>query len=64
MIKLLLDSTIEIWGTKYINDPKIREQEDRDKEIHQIEAIPGNSNDFIVEVFRPAMGGVENEHTY
>ena len=33
MIKLLLGSTIEIWGTKYINDPKIREQEDRDKEI-------------------------------
>lgn len=63
MVKVLFDSTIEIWGVKYINNPDIRRLEDRDKEIQQIEAIPGCTDNFIVEVFKPARGGGENEHT-
>lgn len=62
MIRRRFDSKIEIWATNYINFPNTRAQEDRDKEIEQIEAIPGKQ-DFIVEVFRPARGGGENEHT-
>lgn len=63
MVKVLFNSTIKIWGTNYINNPDTRALEDRDKEIQQIEAIPGSPNFFIVEVFRPAMGGEENECT-
>lgn len=53
MIRRRIDSKIEIWATNYINFPNTRAQEDRDKEIEQIEAAPGKQ-DFIVEVFRPA----------
>lgn len=53
MVRTLFDSTIEIWAANYINNPEVMALEDRDKEIQQIEAIPG-SQDFIVEVFRPA----------
>jgi hypothetical protein len=63
MVKVLFDSTIEIWGTNYINNPYTRAPEDLDKEIQQIEAIPGDVTNFIVEVFRPARLGGENEHT-
>lgn len=63
MVRVLFNSTIEIWGTNYINNPDIRALQDRDKEIQQIEAIPGDTTNFIVEVFRPAGLGLENEHT-
>lgn len=63
MVKVLFDSTIEIWGINYINNPEIRALGDLDKEIQQIEAIPGSADFFIVEVFRPARGGGENERT-
>ena len=58
MVRVLFDSKIEIWNAQYINFPNTRALEDRDKEIQQIEAIPG-SQDFIVEVFRPAREGTE-----
>lgn len=61
MIKLLLDSAIEIWCTNYINKPESRSLDDRDKEIKQIEAIPGRTDYFIVEVFKPAREGAESE---
>lgn len=63
MVKVLFNSTIEIWAAKYINFPEARALEDRDKEIQQIEAIPGSTEFFIVEVFKPARGGWENERT-
>lgn len=63
MVRVLFNSTIEIWGTKYINNPDIRALGDRDKEIQQIEAIPGCTDNFIVEVFKSARGRGENEHT-
>ena len=63
MVKVLFDSTIEIWGTNYINNPDTRALNDRDKEIQQIEAIPGDTTNFIVEVFKPARLGGENERT-
>ena len=62
MVRVLFDSKIEIWAANYINNPEVRALEDRDKEIQQIEVIPG-TQDFIVEVFRPARGGGENERT-
>lgn len=63
MVKVLFDSTIEIWNASYINSPETRAQNDRDKEIQQIEAIPGDTGNFIVEVFRPAREGGEDERT-
>ena len=63
MVRVLFDSTIEIWGASYINRPETRAPEDRDKEIQQIETIPGRTDDFIVEVFRPARKGGEDERT-
>lgn len=63
MVKVLFDSTIEIWGTNYINNPDTRALNDRDKEIQQIEAIPGSPDNIIVEVFIPAREGGEDEHT-
>lgn len=59
MIRRRIDSKIEIWATNYINFPNTRAPEDRDKEIEQIEAIPGSNGNFIVEAFRPARGEVE-----
>lgn len=61
MVRVLFDSTIEIWAVKYINFPEVRALEDLDKEIQQIEAIPGCTDFFIVEVFKPAREGGENE---
>lgn len=61
MIRRRIDSTIEIWTINYINFPATRAQEDRDKEIEQIEAIPGSNGNFIVEAFKPAREGVEDE---
>lgn len=56
MVRVLFDSTIEIWGASYINRPETRALEDRDKEIQQIEAVPGSQDTFIVEVFKPVAG--------
>lgn len=61
MIRRRIDSTIKIWTINYINFPATRALDDRDKEIEQIEAIPGSQGNFIVEVFRPASDGGENE---
>lgn len=61
MVRALFDSTIEIWTANYINFPEVRTLEDHDKEIQQIEAIQGSTELFIVEVFKPARGGGENE---
>ncbi len=63
MVKVLFNSTIVIWSINYINNPDTRALEDRDKVIQQIEAIPGDVTNFIVEVLRPARLGGENEHT-
>ena len=59
MVRVLFNSTIEIWRADYINFPNTRALEDRDKEIQQIEPIPGCTDFFIVEVFRPAREGTE-----
>lgn len=57
MFKTRAESTIEIWGMKYINSPKTRQPQDINKKIIQIESV-GNDN-YIVEVVDK---GEENEN--
>lgn len=49
MIKRSKNSRIEIWGTRYINDPGKRREEDEKAVIYQIEGTTDPDN-FIVEV--------------
>lgn len=42
-------SWIELWSLKYINDPKVRAPEDRNKRVVQIEPSH-NPNTYMVEV--------------
>lgn len=48
MVKTREDSRIEVWSNQYINNPKYREDKDRDMVIIQMEH--GKHNDYIVEV--------------
>lgn len=43
------NSTLEIWGSKYINHPETREPEDVNKIILQVEPAMG-ADTYIVEV--------------
>lgn len=48
MIKKFKNSRIEIWTRQYINDYRIRNHEDEDVIIQQIE--PVNCDTYIVEI--------------
>lgn len=55
MIKTNPRSSLEIWGEGYImKDPKLREPEDREAEIIQLEHA--HRDDYLVEVLRPEKG--------
>ena len=49
MIAQYLTSRLEIWGANYINNPKIREEKDKNARIVQIEPS-GTQDFFMVEV--------------
>ena len=48
MIAQYLTSRLEIWGANYINNPKIREEKDKNARVVQIE--PSGAQGFLVEV--------------
>lgn len=50
MIKTRNNGKIEIWSSKYINRPNIRDIEDRNKKIIQCEGCNDENLNFIVEV--------------
>lgn len=51
MTKTKANSRIEIWNTKYINNPNLRRAEDEHATIIQIEPVSNNvTENFIVEV--------------
>lgn len=49
MIVQYLTSRLEIWGVDYINNPKIREEKNKNARVVQIEPS-GTQNFFMVEV--------------
>jgi len=49
MIAQYLTSRLEIWGVDYINNPKIREEKNKNARVVQIEPS-GTQNFFMVEV--------------
>lgn len=49
MIAQYLTSRLEIWGVDYINNPKIREEKDKNTRVVQIEPS-GTQDFFMVEV--------------
>jgi len=51
MVKIFKKSTIEVWCTDYINNPKKRAEKDKDAVVVQLEASSTAKN-YIVEVMR------------
>lgn len=49
MIAKYLTSRLEIWGVDYINNPKIREEKNKNASVVQIEPS-GTQDFFMVEV--------------
>lgn len=52
MMATRMNTTIEIWGAEYINNPSARAEQDQDARIVQIEACVSVPGDYMVEVLR------------